>query len=79
MMRNVVGSLTGVIIVLILMYFTIPQLYTTHQNFGLLVNSSDSVITQSYIFGSGMYTALPFIPIVGFVFVIISYALKRED
>lgn len=78
MMREVVGTITGIFIGLYFMYFYYPMLYTTHSNFSILVNSTDPTIATSYTMGSGLYQAIPLIPFLVGGFVIISVALKRD-
>lgn len=78
MMRLVVALITGVLITLYFMFFMYPLMYSTHQNFANMVNTSDTVIVSSYNLGSGIYTALPFIPILVGVFIIFSVALRRD-
>ena len=77
MMREIIGTLTGVFMALYFMYFFIPLLSTEHTNFSTLVNSSDTTIAQSYALGSGFYAVVPLIPILVAGFILISIALKR--
>lgn len=78
-MREVVSTLTGIFMALYFMYFMYPMLSTTHTNFSLLVNSSDTTIAQSYILGQGFYNVIPWLPIIGGAFVLINVALKRDS
>lgn len=79
MMREVVGTLTGVLMALYFMYFMFPLLSTTHTNFNLLVNATDPTIATSYTLGGGFYQIIPLIPLIVGGFVIFSVAIKRED
>lgn len=79
MMRVVVATLTGIFMSLYFMYFFIPLLSIEHTQFNTFVNSTDTTIAQSYTIGTGFYTVVPLIPILVAGFIIISYALKRED
>ena len=77
-MREIAATLSGIFMVLYIMYFFIPMLSSTHTSFAPLVNSSDTVIANSYALGQGFYTAGPIIPILVAAFIIISAALKRS-
>ena len=81
MMRQVVGTLTGVLIVEYLMYWIIPLISSEHTMFSaspLLVNTTDATVVTSYNLGNGFYNILPLIPILVAAFVLINYALKRD-
>lgn len=81
MMRQVVATLTGIFVVLYLMYWVIPLLSTEHTLFSanpLLVNTTDATVVTSYNLGQGFYNILPLIPILVAAFVLINYALKRD-
>ena len=76
-MREIAATLSGIFMVLYIMYFFIPMLSSTHTTFSSLVNSSDPVIANSYNLGQGFYTVGPLVPIFVSAFIIISAALKR--
>lgn len=81
-MRQVVATLTGIFVVLYLMYWVIPLLNTEHTLFSanpLLVNTTDTTVVTSYNLGQGFYNILPLIPILVAAFVLINYALKRDS
>lgn len=78
MMRTVAAALTGIFMVLYIMYIFIPLLSTTKTNFAPLINASDPTIITSNNLGQGFYFIGPLAPILVAVFVIISVALKRS-
>lgn len=78
MMREVVGTITGIFMALYFMYFMYPLLSTTHSNFSILVNATDPTIATSYTLGSGFYNIIPLVPLLVGGFVIFSVALKRD-
>ena len=77
MIRQIVGAITGVVLSLMFMYFMLPSMVIEHTQTSLMFNGTDPVIQQSYAFGSGFYTVLPFIPLIVSAFVLMSYALRR--
>lgn len=75
------GAITGIFLALYFMYFVIPLMSTEHTMFSAspyLVNTTDTVTSNSYNLGQGFYTFLPLIPIGIAAFVLINYALKRD-
>lgn len=79
-MRQIVSLIIGIVMVLYMMYWMIPLLNSEHTNFAnpLLINSTDPTVVTSFALGQGFYTALPLIPILAGVFLLINYALKRD-
>lgn len=75
-MREVVGTVTGILLALYLCYWYIPMVYNSHTNFANVFNASDPVIAQSYIYGQGFYQIGPLVPVFVGAFVLISVALK---
>ena len=76
MMREVVGTITGILLALYLSYWFIPMVYQSHINFANVFNATDPVISQSYTLGLGFYQIALLVPIFVGAFVIISVALK---
>lgn len=81
MMRQVVSTLTGILMALYFIYFAVPMIYTEHNSLmtsPLIINSTDPTVVTSFNLGSGFYTILPLIPILVGCFVIINVSLKRD-
>lgn len=77
-MRQVVGMITGVVMVLYFFYLVYPMFYNESNTLPNIVNMSDPVIVNSTNLGTGFYNALPAIPILAGAFLLINYSLKRD-
>ena len=77
-MRQVISLIGGIILAIYSLYFIVPMLSITKTGESALFNSSDTTIALSQNLGQGMYTVIWFIPVVVGVFLIISFALRRD-
>lgn len=77
-MREVIGVIGGITIAEFALYFFLPALTLTKAGESALLNSTDPTIALSQNLGGGFYSVLPFIPIIVGVFLIISFALRRD-
>ena len=77
-MRQVVSLIVGIIVALWLNFFLVPMLSTTKTGEAPLFNATDPTISLSQTLGTGFYSAIWFVPVIIGVFLIISYALRRE-
>ena len=78
MMREVVALIAGIVLAGYALFFALPMLNTEKSAMNALLNATDPTIALSQSLGQGFYNALPFIPIIVGVFLIISYALRRD-
>ena len=78
-MRQIVGAIVGIIMVLYFFYLVYPMFYNESNTLPNIVNMSDPNIVTSTNLGTGFYNALPLIPILGAAFLLINFSLKRGD
>lgn len=77
-MREVVSLIVGIVMVLYALYFAIPMLNNERAATVGFINMTDPTINNSVTLGVGFYDALPFIPIIVGIFLLISYSLRRD-
>jgi len=78
-MREVVSFIMGVILMLYVLYFALPMLSNEKAATASILNQTDPTIAQSLTLGAGFYAVLPFAGILVGIFLIIAFALRREQ
>lgn len=78
-MREVVALVGGIVMAAYILFFALPLLQTEKTAMGSLLNATDPTIALSNQLGQGFYSALPLIPVLVGVILIIAYALRRDQ
>lgn len=77
-MREVVAMIAGIVLAGYILFFALPMLTNEKSAMSSMLNATDPTISLSQNLGQGFYTALPLVPILVAVFLIIAYALRRD-
>ena len=78
MMKQVVTLIVGIVLALYSLFFIVPMLSTTKTGESSLFNQTDPTIALSNTLGTGFYSAIWFVPVIVGVFLLISFALRRD-
>ena len=79
MMREVIGFITGILMVLYFFYLVYPLFNSESNSLPSIVNMTDPVVVNSTNLGTGFYNVLPAVPILAGIFLLINFSLKRDN